>query len=89
MVLLQKQLLVNNRQRLAGTLVELAKLHGRGPDRSTREVTINQTDLASMVGVTRQTVNKELKAFTRDGLIEVEYGRIVVRDLAGLSAHCA
>ena len=42
-----------------------------------------------MVGVTRQTVNKELKAFTRDGLIEVEYGRIVVRDLAGLSAHCA
>ena len=89
MVLLQKQLLVNNRQRLAGTLVELAKLHGRGPDRSTREVAINQTDLANMVGVTRQTVNKELKAFTRDGLIAVEYGRIVVRDLAGLSAQCA
>lgn len=89
MALLQKQLLANNRQRLASTLVELTKLHGRGPDRSARAVSVNQTDLANMVGVTRQTVNKELQVFLRDGLIEVAYGRIVVRNLAGLSAHCA
>ena len=88
MVLLQKQLLTNNRQRLAGTLVELAQLHGRGPDRRTRAVSINQTDLANMVGVTRQTVNKELKAFTQEGLIQVDYGRIVVLDLPRLQAHC-
>ena len=89
MILLQKQLLASNRQRLASTLVELAKLHGRGPHRGTREVSVSQTDLANMVGVTRQTVNKELQVFLRDGLIDVAYGRIVVRNLAGLSAHCA
>ena len=89
MALLQKQLLTNNRQRLASTLLELAQVYGRGPGRSAREVSINQTDLANMVGVTRQTVNKELKAFTELGILDIAYGRICVRDLAKLREQCA
>lgn len=33
-----------------------------------------------MIGVSRQTINKELKALERAGMVQLAYGRIVVRD---------
>ena len=43
-----------------------------------------QADLASMVGSTRQSVNKLLGMFAADGLIRLDREAIVVLDLSGL-----
>jgi CRP/FNR family transcriptional regulator, cyclic AMP receptor protein len=74
--------------RLAARLVRLAAAAGpAGPDGSVRLLpTLTQTELASMVGCTRQTVNKLLGQFSDDGLIRFGRDGIVVIDLPGLVA---
>jgi CRP-like cAMP-binding protein len=67
--------------RLAARLVRLAV---DGGIRLRKNLT--QGDLASMVGCTRQSVNKLLGQFTDDGLIRLEREGIVVTDLDGLTA---
>ena len=47
---------------------------------------IRQDELAAMVGVTRQTLNRHLKSFERGGLIEVAYAQVRILDIAGLGA---
>jgi CRP/FNR family transcriptional regulator, cyclic AMP receptor protein len=77
--------------RLAARLAHLAIEHGRpGSDGSLRlDAPLTQTDLASMVGCTRQSVNKLLGLFVGDGLVALERDAIVVLDLDGLqrAAH--
>jgi CRP-like cAMP-binding protein len=48
--------------------------------------TLTQAELASMVGCTRQSVNKLLGQFADDGLVRVDRDGIVVTDLTGLVA---
>jgi DNA-binding GntR family transcriptional regulator len=43
-----------------------------------------QSELASMVGASRQSVNKSLQRLQRDGLIVIDYNVIQVRDAEGL-----
>lgn len=47
---------------------------------------LTQEALAAMAGVSRQTVNKVLHQFRDEGLIRLEYGRILALDLAALDA---
>ena len=49
-------------------------------------VRMRQEDLAAMIGVSRQTINKELKQLEVLGLITRSYGRIRVRDASRLRA---
>ena len=72
--------------RLAARLVWLAHEQGvPGADGSLRlEGALSQGELASMVGSTRQSVNKLLGNLVDDGLIRVGRDAIVVLDLAGL-----
>jgi CRP-like cAMP-binding protein len=72
--------------RLAARLAHLATEHGKpGPDGSLRlDAPLTQTDLASMVGCTRQSVNKLLGLFVGDGLVALDRDAIVVLDLEGL-----
>jgi CRP-like cAMP-binding protein len=72
--------------RLAARLAHLAAEHGKpGPDGALRlDAPLTQTDLASMVGCTRQSVNKLLGLFVGDGLIALDREAIVVLDLDGL-----
>ena len=44
------------------------------------EIEITQAELASMVGLSRQTTNEALAQLTRDGRIRVGKGRVVVLD---------
>ena len=48
--------------------------------------TLTQAELASMVGCTRQSVNKLLGQFSDDGLIRLDRDGIWVADLRGLTA---
>lgn len=47
-------------------------------------VQLTQSDLASMVGVSRQSVNRVLLQLQAHGLVEVGYGSVGIADLAGL-----
>lgn len=50
---------------------------------------VSQDALAMMLGVTRQTLSKELKLLARDGVLVVGYRRIDILSLAGLAARGA
>lgn len=48
---------------------------------------ISQSELALLVGVSRQRLNQSLHALERAGLIKIEYGAIEVLNLAGLRKY--
>jgi CRP/FNR family transcriptional regulator, cyclic AMP receptor protein len=66
--------------RLAARLVRLADEQGKGQsDGSVRlDAPLTQSDLAAMVGCTRQSVNKLLGLFVDDGLIRLDRDAIVI-----------
>lgn len=51
------------------------------------ELPISQSELALLVGVSRQRANQSLQALERAGLVAVGYGGIRVLDLPGLRRH--
>ena len=68
------------RTRLAQRLLLFTQLAGRSSaDGAKNEFHLSQESLASHLGVSRQTLNKLLKSFEADGLIEIRYGRIVLK----------
>ena len=73
--------------RLAARLARLAEEHGdRLPDGSVRlDAPLTQSDLAAMIGATRQSVNKLLGEFEADGLLKMERDVIVVPNLDRLA----
>jgi CRP-like cAMP-binding protein len=73
--------------RLASRLARLADEHGeRMPNGEIRlDAPLTQSDLAAMIGATRQSVNKLLGEFEADGLLRMERDSIVVPDLDRLS----
>ncbi|MGD9339569.1 MAG: Crp/Fnr family transcriptional regulator [Chromatiales bacterium] len=48
------------------------------------ELNLSQTQLAQMIGASRQTVNALLKALESDGLIRAKFRKIVISDIDGL-----
>ncbi len=47
-------------------------------------VHVSQADLAATLGVTRQSVNRELQALASQGVVSLSYGKVVVNDLPAL-----
>jgi len=62
--------------RLAQRLLELADRYGHGEE---IDLDLSQTDLASLVGASRESVNKALASFRKQGLIELKRQRIFIR----------
>jgi CRP-like cAMP-binding protein len=59
--------------RLAQTLVDLARDHGVRDDHGVLlPLRLSQSDLANLIGVTRESVNLTLTEFRRKGLVELE-----------------
>jgi CRP-like cAMP-binding protein len=72
---------------LAARLARLAEEQGeRGSDGSVRlDGPVTQSDLAAMIGATRQSVNKLLGEFEASGLIRMERDSIVVTSLEAIA----
>jgi CRP/FNR family cyclic AMP-dependent transcriptional regulator len=71
--------------RLALQLTRLAQETAPGQQTDIKlGTTLTQSDLAAMVGGTRQRVNQIIGDFSDEGLIAQEGGRIVIRDLEQL-----
>lgn len=73
-------------QRLAKRLWLVAHGYGARSDPARRHVRLPQEQLALMLGVSRQTVNKALRSLERDGVLALRYGSIELLDLAALQA---
>jgi CRP-like cAMP-binding protein len=73
--------------RLAARLSRLAASQGTDAGDGTvrLDAPLTQSDLAAMIGTTRQTVNKLLGIFAEDGLLRLERDAIVVLDREGLA----
>jgi CRP-like cAMP-binding protein len=69
--------------RLAARLARLADEHGQQlPGGGVRlDAPLTQSDLAAMIGATRQSVNKLLGEFEADGLLQMERDSIIVPNL--------
>jgi CRP/FNR family transcriptional regulator/CRP/FNR family cyclic AMP-dependent transcriptional regulator len=65
--------------RVAKKLLELAESYGEVTEEGTLiDLPLTQLELATMVGVTRETVNKHLGAYRARGIIDVRDHRIVI-----------
>lgn len=63
--------------RLARRILLLATDYGS-------EVHASQDELAALAGVTRETVNRQLQSWKRDGVLSLGRGRLTIHDLDGL-----
>ncbi|MBN2397492.1 MAG: Crp/Fnr family transcriptional regulator [Deltaproteobacteria bacterium] len=85
--LLEDAHFLNIPTRFARRLVELARKHGR---RKTEEgpieidLHLTQKDLASIVGTTRESINKELRTLREKGLVNTEGNTLQIIDLERL-----
>lgn len=75
--------------RLARKLVELAEAIAAEEGQSeSYNIRATQQELAGMIGVTRESVNKELKVLRRKGLVQTSRNRITVLDPERLKRRC-
>ena len=75
------------RTRLARRLEALAIAHGKhGLDGILSDLKLSQTALAHMLGVSREAVNKQLKAWSTDAVLRLDRGYITILDKTRLTA---
>jgi len=73
--------------RLAKKLLALGADYGKRGDEGLRiDLRLQQQELGDMVGTSRESVNKQLRAWTVDGLVRFERGYITILDTDGLEA---
>jgi CRP/FNR family transcriptional regulator, cyclic AMP receptor protein len=78
----EQVILQNLPGRLAGALIRLAekdKLASGG-----RTISITQQEISEMVGMTRESINKQLRAWAARSWVRLEHGAIVVLDPSAL-----
>lgn len=84
---LRNLLFRSNRDRLGHLLLELTEQYGREIDEGVLlDIKVSHQDLASLIGVTRETVTTVLGEMQLDGLLKISRQRVVIRDLARLAA---
>ena len=67
-------------QRLAKRLLDLAASTNDARQLAGTKLRITQAELASMLGVSRESVNKQLNQFARDGWIVLSRGQVALED---------
>lgn len=73
------------RARCARLLLSLMDQYGASrPDGYFVTLKLSQDEFADMLGRSRQSVNKELRAFETEGVIKTNYSRFVILDLPAL-----
>ncbi len=74
--------------RLAKQLLALAEERGSATPRGVRiDLRLSQSELAAMVGATRESVNRCLNAYAERGILDFDRETITLRDLAVLRAR--
>jgi len=72
--------------RLAKKLLQIAAAHGQAAAAGVRiGARLSQRELGSMLGVSRESVNKHLAAWQKAGLVRMENGAIIMLDQAAVT----
>lgn len=80
----EQVILQNLPGRLASTLIRLTDKNKLAP--AGRSIAITQQELSEMVGMTRESVNKQLRAWAARNWVRLEHGSIVVLKVEPLQA---
>ena len=76
--------------RIAKRLLSLSETHGKRPIvGGPVEVRMPQQDLADLVGTTRESVNKQLRAWEEEGIVELGRSRVLLKQPESLEAVTA
>jgi CRP/FNR family transcriptional regulator, cyclic AMP receptor protein len=70
--------------RLASALIRLTEKHRQSP--AARSISITQQEISEMVGTSRESINKQLRAWETRNWVRLEHGAIVVLDAVSLHA---
>ncbi len=70
--------------RLASALIRLTEKHRQSP--AGRTIAVTQQEISEMVGMSRESINKQLRAWESRNWVRLEHGAIVVLDLASLQS---
>src|ERR1700722_7691281 len=70
--------------RLASALIRLTEKHKLA--QGGRTIAVTQQEISEMVGMTRESINKQLRAWAARNWVRLEHGAIVVLDRAWLKA---
>ena len=70
--------------RVASALIRLTERHQ--PSSAGRTITVTQQEISEMVGMSRESINKQLRAWESRNWVRLEHGAIVVLDAAQLQA---
>lgn len=74
---------------LASTLIRMANSFGvAGEDGIRINLKLTNTEMAEFIGTTRESVNRMLNGLKEEGTIEMQGGRIIIRDLHALKKIC-
>ncbi|QUH24704.1 Crp/Fnr family transcriptional regulator [Serpentinicella alkaliphila] len=71
--------------RTAQTILKLAKEHGVETQNGIQlKLDLSRQDLANMIGTARETVSRALSQFKKDGLIDINGKKMIIKDKAKL-----
>ena len=80
----EQVILQNLPGRLASALIRLTEKHKLEP--AGRTIAVTQQEISEMVGMTRESINKQLRAWAARKWVRLEHGAIVVLDAKPLQA---
>ena len=80
----EEVILQNLPGRLASALLRLTEKHKLAP--AGRTIAVTQQEISEMVGMTRESINKQLRAWADRKWVRLEHGAIVVLDPGSLQA---
>jgi CRP-like cAMP-binding protein len=76
---IEDTLFLNLPLRLAKKLLSLSKAYGQPHAQGLRlDLKLSQEEWGDLVGTTRESVNKQLRAWTEEGVISIDHGYIVI-----------
>src|ERR1700738_1453189 len=78
----EQVILQNLPGRLASALIRLTEKHKLAP--GGRTIAVTQQEISEMVGMTRESINKQLRAWAARNWVRLKHGAIVVLDAASL-----
>jgi len=87
--LVEDAMLRSTRTRIARRLLTLSRGDATMASDARSSVAVSQEALAMMLGITRQTLSKELKTLVHDGVLNLGYGRIEIVSMPELESRGA
>jgi CRP/FNR family transcriptional regulator, cyclic AMP receptor protein len=78
----EQVILQNLPGRLASALIRLTRKHKLSP--ADKTIAVTQQEISEMVGMTRESINKQLRVWAARKWVRLEHGAIVVLDAGSL-----